>query len=368
MNPEHWNEVIRVELGEYFTSSGFFSNPKTDDLIRETQRLKDSLENEGIFLPFVQYAGNSNLNFKSFRVIFGVNDYLYNNANISSVMRVLDSVARHYHLAEKPSADVVKNFVEKGNALLSEGEYNEAMEAYDRAYYWALIVNNNLMKDFINTVFNVGYIFFINNRLSDAYDCALILRSIVDSCNFHDPTTRYHVHMFQANLLWLGEHFDEATSLFQQCVYDVAKVNQPELMMLALYNEVCAYFATGLKDYNACVNALVSMDKLVIANPRVFSQSQGNTILRMLNVVRNKQVAQLQMENQNLRSRCSDLESKLSMLNLLGCAVRSVNGVLLTISAIIPRQMSFTKTIGELVVSGNTFKDEASVIAKLSAS
>ena len=373
MNPYYWGIPVRVELGanvvKAFTSPKRFleASPKPGNLLLPyTENLQEQLRKDGKFLPSIQYDVNPRLKPNFFRVIYGLNDDLSEAVNANDVINALASVAWHYELSELPSVDEVKRLTREGNDFLSKGNYGKAIKAYDKAYYWTLIIReHDTIEVLITALFNAGYIYYINNRLPDALDCTVALCDIVDSRDFHDPVMRYHTHMFRANLLWSNEEFSDALPMFQKCINDIEYANQPELMMLALWDLVCAYFAMNLQNDEACLSSLYLMKNLAESHENIFSAGQKVTILNMIATVQNNIIAQLQTENRNLRSRCDDLEKKLSPRVAIGNAVRSVSGVLMTISAFLPRQMSFVKTVGKLVVSGNTFNDEARVIDNL---
>ncbi len=135
--------------------------------------------------------------------------------------------------------------------------------------------------------------------------------------------------------------------------------------MLALWNVACSCIVAGLEDeenYKVCANSLDLMEDLADSRPDIFSDGQKVVIARIGKIVARRRASELEAENVYLRRRCDDLQKELKFKTSIGNIVHSASGLLLTISAILPRQMSFVKTIGKLVVSDNVFSNESSVI------
>lgn len=367
---EIWRNAIYVILGrnvlEAFTEKKnfivkFFDPEQLGSLLMPyTNALKKGLAKNDIFLPNIYYAYDSELNPDLYYVVSGTKKILYHYKQ-AYLFDVIEYNAKSYMLLEEPNLTTIHNLVENADASLEQGKFNKAMELYDKTFYWTLCIDNDLsdsLEVFMNATYNASYIYYINRNIDDAIRLAEILLAVVDSNAFHDPIMRYMVHMLYADLLWLNDKNDDALNYFKQCVNDVKYINRPELLRLALWDIVCAYFALSNATDNDCLLALNLFKNLAYPHEMQY-------VSDLIISVQGKKIDELKGENQRLRNRCEDLEKKLSWRTSIGNTLQHVKGLLITISAILPKQMAFMTTVGRLEVSKNVFKDDASVLKSL---
>ena len=290
-----------------------------NDLITQTSILSQQLNNIGIQLPIVHYEEDKQ-NVNSLQFVFGLKKHIFDCVTIK--VQDIISIIRNILLSYKPKALLsdgeVSNFVQSGNKALFKGNYNEAMDNYDKAYFGALLADKTpqLLDNVIITLFNVGYINYINNHLGDAYDCVQILQNIVDDPEFHDPIMRYHAHMFQANLLWLSDDDNDkraSIQLFYQCVKDVERVSEVKLSMFAYWNIVLACFAIGEATSELCKLTLRNM--LSLTRNTQFSAEHRNRIHELYENVLEAENQQLERVNQQLQQDFRHVAAQLEAQN-----------------------------------------------------
>ena len=353
-----WLKLVRLELGsnvvnQYTSRRGFLeAAPPRGNLLRDAiGELREALREE-IELPNVYWAESASIEPHKFRVICGISDNLYDGSE-ANVLDVLAYTIRQYAIQESPTPTVVKRLMEKGNAALLKEEYLQALTAYDKAYYWAMMVNQDVLEDFITTVYNVGYIYYLNNKRAKAIRYCSILQEIVERDDYPDPTIRYRAHMFYGNVLWAdGQHL-EALNLFQQAAEDVsAYALSPELQMLALWNVVCASFSMKIETEAPCRYALIALRHLIAAGGSERYSWEGlNQIASLYEDVAEQKIEELESERQLLVKRCSDLEKRLSVSATVGVIFQHIRGVLLTFSACLPKQITVLSNVGNMLFS-----------------
>ena len=358
-----WRHLIEVELSEAivkrFTSPQRLFGPTPEDcdlLFKDVNQLREYLDANNLFLPRIFFKDSSKLKPDQFRIRCSswIRTYSLSECTIPNA---LYNIASTYHLKEMPTPSVVHDFVCEGDRLLESNSFGKAMAAYDQAYYWAMIVNDDVLDDvlfdFINTVTNIGYIFVVNNKISPAVRNGRILADLVEDDNFHDPVIKFQSHIFFANALWMAEERERALQVYALAADDVANYPETGYRVFALWQIVSACFALGVETENTCRHCLIELQD-ILSQEENASQEIKDQVAALYRNVAERKIEMLERQRFQLFERCEALQKRLSLRNTIGNITRYAGNLLLHFSAILPRNINYYRDVGNTTITDVT--------------
>lgn len=367
-----WRNLIEVELSESlvkrFTSPQKFLGPTPDDcdlLLNDMQHLREFLNENNLFLPKVSFMDSSELNPNQFRIRCSSWIRTYSIVECTPI-DALFSIANNYHLQESPTPSLVNDFVREGDRLLENNEFGKATAAYDQAYYWAMIVNDDVLFDFITSVSNLGYIYILNNKIDSAVRNGRILADLVEDDNFHDPVIKYRSHIFLANALWLAKERNQALQVYLQAAKDVTNYPETGYRVFALWQIVSACFALGIETENTCRQCLIELQEILSREDCAPQEIKDQISALYMNVAERK-IKILEQQRYQLVARCEALQKRLRLINTIGSITKFAGNLLLHFCAVLPRNVNYYRDVGNTTitdVANSTIHIEAAYLKK----
>ena len=294
------------------------------DLLRIFQKfLKDELSKQDVFLPNISFYVSKNLHPSQFKIYSGVKSKIYDYAEgrrcfEDSLTDTVAEIAKSYMFPEGiPSLNTIRDLTYIGhNALYSPYGYKEAMSCYDKVIYWGLAlddISNELEDEIISALYNASYISYINNKnINDALRFAKLMTDMVNSDNYYNPVIRYEAHTFYAKLLWTCNERSGALYFFKEAVRNIENANQPELLMLALWNVISVCFAEDQELSPLCIDTFDMLINLIQTNRKLVSTDYFNNLLLLHNSL-------LSAANQTLVQTNTDLAERVAMQQEIIC-------------------------------------------------
>ncbi len=229
----------------------FAGKQKGDNLIEEIDLLRKKLASEDIVLPRVRLCDDENCSPYCIRIIIGIgaSDYDVREYNW---LDLLEKQMRDYQIGhDLQTYEGINALLDKVINMLSEKQYNIAMQQLFKLYYWCSLINYSDAG--IKVLINIATILLHNNQMDNAFKCAQKAQALAEDDSFLDPYIKYQVHKYIGCISALKGDIN-SSSLFEKAYEDISRCGEVRFMMDALYNKATVCLAA--QDYQSAADTL----------------------------------------------------------------------------------------------------------------
>lgn len=300
--------IIQVEIGsgvvDHYSSKGFLGGSKYDAkfLIDEFKAVRQRLQNENIYVPYIQSRDNDNLGKHEF-VVYAAFEFYRTNIQESNVGNVIEFFARRYQM-NSPSKDTIHAYISMANDCISQRKYTDGLRYLNTAYFWS-----NLLEDCdeeaADTIIQIGRILVQSNHLSQAQLCAMRADFITSSQSFYNPYLKSASDEFSGFLHMVEENFPSADQSYTSAFNQIAQLSDANLLKIG----ILAANIQALQLYGNYVKANQAAQLLI----DVLAQSGCTNLIPMYqfkDFIANCAIERLKTENNYLREQVQLLTAK----------------------------------------------------------
>lgn len=300
------------------------SAPREGEMfISETERLRKELQEQNVYLPFVHYTDNDELQPNQFMIYIGI-ESIFGDITKQNLIELLRSAVLERQIKE-PSPQTVRDIFAEGVQYYQDKDYNRAAPEFARTYYWGSILN--CQDEAVNSIINMGTIMLVNNRVEDALLYAENACMLAEDSSFFNLSLKFNAHNFLANVYWMMGKRAFAVESYEKAVVDVKYSKDIAVTVFALWNAANAHMVTG--NYTRSSSLLDNIFSLIY-NDEHFSKDTVQSLYRLRALVSDQHIMQLQTQNHELTQQIQELNSSFS-ITLKGTVVTFIqdNGPML---------------------------------------
>lgn len=371
---DSWKYPIYIEIGssvlKKYTAKKSFLGPAPENaglLLQGITELRQSLSERGVYLPAIHVTDSEELDSSSYKIHFS-NIYLEEAESQKDLLSAISEVAIDINLTAELIDSPEAALQDAYDALLANN-YEQAMQRFRQCHILSLLYTSFAKDLFIQSVYNIGYIHFINNQIQSAAFCGHLLLNVIETENYYDPMGRYQVHMFCGEIITLLGDIPTAIDLYEKAYHDLDNCrnlyDSNPMAALALWDLICAYHVIGRETSAACLNCIQNLFDLVYSDER-----STKDILAKLHYIHaacsDKKIAELEEEKNWLEGKCREYAAKLKPLHIIGATVTQMNGLLIVLSSMLPKTV--TKNVSVFSEAGKIIMSfQSNTIEKVSA-
>lgn len=286
---------IGAGLVQRYSSKGFLGGSKDDGklLLDMFSAVRERLQEENIFVPFIQCRDDKSLGREEFVVYAGA-EFCKSNIQEATIADVIEFFAKRYQL-ESPSKDSIHKFICTANEHISQQRYADGLRYLNTAYYWSNLLEG-CAEEAVDVILQIGRILLQNQDMYHAQLCARRADFITSQPNFYNPYLKCASDEFSGSLYMLNRDFLAADQAYTSAFSKIANVVEANLLKIGV-------LSANLQALQLCKNYVKANQTAQILID-VLAQS-GCTNLEPLYILKNHiancAINQMEAENAKLR-------------------------------------------------------------------
>jgi tetratricopeptide (TPR) repeat protein len=327
-------KLIQVEIGEgiakAFTEQNqrgiigrvFEDSPKEAKVLLDTTNyLRESLKQEGICLPTINYQLEEKLEYNEFRAYIGLESYQFNIGDRNELLNFIVQKVREYNTVEVNEASL--------DALLANSLEDVIRDNYQRAfrtssivYYHSILQNYEL--ETIRSLSDAGSILLECGDFQRSLTLFTRASLLNDSPSIVDPIIKMQVNFNLAEALKNIQAIDKSLIAYMNAGFIAYYSGHFSHLFLALINIANNHYLLG--NYAKAIFALEQADELILDDEKPdFSASRNlqKTISEIKSILILQQNKQIQLLNEKLKGREINLFLKSILMDTFSVLAKS---------------------------------------------
>lgn len=229
--------LIQVEIGtglvQRYSSKGFLGGSKDDGklLLDMFSAVRERLQEENIFVPYIQCRDDNSLGKEEFVVYAGA-EFYKSNIQEAAIADVIEFFARRYQL-ESPSKDSIHKFICTANEHISQQRYADGLKYLNTAYFWSNLLEG-CEEEAVDIILQIGRILLQNQDMYNARLCARRADFITSLPNFYNPYLKCASDEFSGSLYMLSRDFPAANQAYTSAFKKIANVAEANLLKIGV--------------------------------------------------------------------------------------------------------------------------------------